>query len=104
MADWERIIRVAVTGLSLCMKHELEHRAKAGRGAKRQKKFSLAGRYPPPAHQRPPEPSKDGVLMRKTTWRTTGSNPAIPTQLVALQTLTACRASFFNTGEPTSPE
>jgi len=30
--DWARIMRVDVTGVFLCLKHELAHMAKAGRG------------------------------------------------------------------------
>lgn len=31
--DWDRILRVDVTGVFLCMKHQLAHMAEAGRGA-----------------------------------------------------------------------
>lgn len=31
--DWDRILRVDVTGVFLCMKHQLAHMAKVGRGA-----------------------------------------------------------------------
>jgi NAD(P)-dependent dehydrogenase (short-subunit alcohol dehydrogenase family) len=31
--DWDRILRVDITGVFLCMKHQLARMAKAGRGA-----------------------------------------------------------------------